>query len=86
MSLVAGATVSYLFARKKQRAETTRIELENIKTAIEIWKTTATDLAMEVRSLNIRCEELTKEVIGLRLENHELASRLEQLTQTYNKE
>lgn len=60
---------------EKIKAETDTIYLENVKEAIQIWKSTADQLKVEVANLN-------KQVIELRTENKNLK---EDLRKEFNK-
>lgn len=71
LSMVIGAISTWLFVRKKQEAETTKINLDNFEKVISIWRTTATDLMAKVEHLRI-------EVEMLRLENAELKAKLDE--------
>ena len=89
LSLFFGGAITWLFARRKQEADTTRVNLENINMAVAIWRDTAKELSAKVEiltekceKLTTRCEKLTTEVEGLRKENVTLKKKLDKTIET----
>lgn len=83
-SCIAGL-VAWLSARGKNKAEIEKahaeakaIELKNVETAIEIWRTLAKDLHREVA-------ELKSEITNLRKENEGLREAITKLKELYKK-
>ena len=69
---VATALIGYLFAAKKNNAETNVLELEAVEKAVRIWRELAGDLKKEV-------EELRKQVNELIEENQTLTEEINKL-------
>jgi peptidoglycan hydrolase CwlO-like protein len=69
LSAAGVASVTWLFSRKKQQAETVQTELDNVQKAVEIWRQTAEDLKKEVEQLRAEVKELQKVVADLHKEN-----------------
>lgn len=82
LSLFFGGAVTWLFARRKQEADTTRVNLENINMAVAIWRDTAKELSTKVDVLTQKCERLTTEVEMLRKENVTLKKKLDKTIET----
>jgi predicted nucleic acid-binding Zn-ribbon protein len=82
LSLFFGGAITWLFARKKQDADTTRVNLENINLAVAIWRDTAKELSTKVDVLTEKCEKLTTEVEMLRKENVTLKKKLDKTIET----
>lgn len=82
LSLFFGGAIAWLFARKKQDADTTRVNLENINLAVSIWRDTAQELSVKVDILTQKCEQLTTEVEMLREENVSLKMKLDKTIAT----
>jgi len=85
LSLFFGAAVTFIFSRKKQEAEITGIQLDNINKAVDIWRNTAEELTAKVDVLTQKCAELTAEVDLLRRENRSLKLKLDKTIQTIDK-
>lgn len=71
-----GASLTYLLFFKKNKAEGYGAELENVKKAIEIWRTTCEDLTSQVDDFKNEVRELKAVVNQLHLENKELKKQL----------
>jgi predicted nucleic acid-binding Zn-ribbon protein len=82
LSLFFGGAITWLFAHKKQDAETTSVNLENINLAVAIWRDTAQELSTKVEVLTQKCEKLTTEVEMLRKENVTLKMKLDKTIET----
>ena len=93
LSVPLASMVTYLVVRKKNTAETRKVqaeaqgsELENVNTIIKFWKTMVDDLGKEMNDLKRELIEFTtenkalkKEVNGYRRENEELRQQNENL-------
>jgi hypothetical protein len=60
LSAAGGATVTWIFSRKKQKAETVQTELDNVQKAVEIWRQTAEDLKKRGGTTAHRSKRTTK--------------------------
>lgn len=69
---IVTSIVTWLFARKRNNAETDTVELDNVQKAVAIWRESATDLKEE-------CTKLREEIAKLREENYNLKITLNDL-------
>ncbi len=72
LSAAGAATVTWIFSRRKQKAEVATNELENVDKAIAIWRGIASDLEGKFTALQKEVIELQKHVLKLELENQRL--------------
>lgn len=91
LTLIGGAS-GWFFGRKREKQSTKSIELDNVQSAIAIWRESAESLAQEVsdikdsqeelikknKELTYHVEKLEKKVQELTAENRKLRERLEQ--------
>lgn len=76
LAAAGAATITWLFGRRKQTAETVQTELDNVQKAVEIWRKTAEDLKSEVEQLRTEVKELHKLLAQLHKENMELLTMI----------
>ena len=67
-SSIISSTVTYLFARRKYRAETDSSEIDNLKKSIEVYQTIIEDLKQENRELKTEMKELKEEINKMKLD------------------
>lgn len=76
----AGASfVTWVFARRKQKAEAEGSELDNVEKAVAIWRQTAEDLHKEINELRQQIADLKSQVNNLQTENYKLQREIEKL-------
>lgn len=68
----AAAVASWFAARRKNKAEVTRSEIENIEKVATMWRETAEELKQQVEELRQEVETLRAEVYRVHQENQEL--------------
>lgn len=71
--------VTFLWARRKQTADTKAVELENIDMSVKIWREAALELRQRLEKIQATCEQLQEEIHRLRAENRELRRHMEKL-------
>ena len=79
-SLVAGPLAGFagwFAARRKNRAEVTRSEIENIEKVATMWRETAEELKQQVQELREEVETLRTEVATVHAENLRLRREIE---------
>jgi len=81
--LTAIGTISgWLAARNKNKAEAKHVELQNVESAISIWRNTAEALHNEVVHLRNECNALRTEVENLRKENRQFRMQIQKIEKT----
>ena len=74
-SFIAGplaGIAGWFAARRKNKAEVTRSEIENIEKVATMWRETAEELKQQVEELRQEVETLRAEVYRVHQENQEL--------------
>ncbi|HMA78375.1 MAG TPA: hypothetical protein VKP88_04570 [Candidatus Paceibacterota bacterium] len=80
-SLIAGpiaGIAGWWAARRKNKAEVSRSEIENIEKVATLWRETAERLDKQVEELRLEVQTLRKEVDLLHKENMDLKRELEE--------
>lgn len=78
ITAVVTAVITYIVAYRKNKIENEANELTSVKTAIEIWQKTATDLQEETNKLR-------QDMVLIRKENSRLYSAIGKLTKALQK-
>ena len=78
-----GSLLTFLFTRKKYKAETTGNEIDNVEKAVKIWRDLSSDIKKQFESDIAKLKE-ENNVIRLKLdsvlkENHSLKEQMESL-------
>ncbi len=90
--------VGWFAGRRKSKAQTRTIEIENVERAVKIWQELAESYAMKLmdvqndidrvnadnRLLRVEVDELRKKVATLTSDNKKLNKKIEALTKTEN--
>ena len=79
LATLGGALVTWLFGRRKQKAETKSNELENIEKGLEIYRKMLDHLKAEISSLKQEVHTLENKVSDLLQENRSLKIRISEL-------
>lgn len=69
----------WLVGRRKSEAEAKSVELENVQTAVKIWRQAAEELSTQLKTYNTQLNHQREENILLRQEIHELRKENEHL-------
>jgi len=72
ISSVITALLSFTFGYRKASKESVALDLENLTSSIEIYKTVIEDLKKEIRFLRGKVDEMEKKVEQLLQENNTL--------------
>lgn len=79
LGTLGGGFVTWLFGRRKQKAETKSNELENVEKGLEIYRKMLDDLKAEISSLKQEVHTLENKVSDLLQENRSLKTRISEL-------
>lgn len=80
LSSLISALLAWLIARRKQNAETVKLEAE----AVKLWIGVANELGAQVKSLHEECGKLRTEIYTLRQDNHTLSQEIHNLKNKSN--
>lgn len=79
LGTLGGGLVTWLFGRRKQRAETKTSELENVEKALEIYRKILEDNSQQITSLKDEVRKLEEKLDLLTEENRLLKKRISEL-------
>jgi len=79
LGTLGGGFVTWLFGRRKQKAETKSNELENIEKGLEIYRNMMEDLKIEHKNLRTEVNSLENKVSQLLDENRSLKQEVHTL-------
>lgn len=79
LGTLGGGFVTWLFGRRKQKAETKSSELENVEKGLEIYRIMLEDMKAEISSLKQEVHTLENKVSDLLQENRSLKTRISEL-------
>jgi chromosome segregation ATPase len=79
LGTLGGGFVTWLFGRRKQKAETKSSELENVEKALEIYRKILEDNSQQILSLKTEVNKLENKLDTLTEENRLLKKRISEL-------
>lgn len=78
IATVFSSAFTWILTRKKHSAETEKIEVETLDTAVKIWREMAAELKLSNIDLKKEVKELQKLVFQLKLENEKLREEMKE--------
>jgi peptidoglycan hydrolase CwlO-like protein len=58
LAVPLGSIITYIFTRRKNRADARKSELDNVDKAVSIWRSLAQDLEKEIKDLRQEVEDI----------------------------
>lgn len=74
--VLAAGLGTWIVARKKNKADAQKSELDAVQQAISIWRTLSQELESKLDSYRVEVERLRTEIANLRIENKRLLTEL----------
>lgn len=79
LGTLGGGFVTWLFGRRKQKAETKSSELENVEKALEIYRKILEDNSQQILSLKTEVNKLENKLDTITEENRLLKKRISEI-------